>query len=242
MKAMLKIGLGVTLVLQLFGCQLTRAPSEADAIIARYIEATGGRAAQEAVNSMIVKGGAYIASAGLEADMLVYYKNGNYKRVIEVPGMVQVVFGVTGDIAWQVNPLEGDSVLEGPGAVYQREDANINALLNWKDTYQSAKVMGEESGATVVVFTASNGAQRTRHFDKTSGLMTKEIQADPSGGFPPSTFADYKRVGDITMAHKLIIESDQGDIEITLEAVELNAPIDDNNFDIPDVIKSLLAD
>ena len=54
MKSMLKIGLAVTFVLSLLGCQLTGGrPSDVDVIVAKYIEVTGRRAAQEAIKSKV---------------------------------------------------------------------------------------------------------------------------------------------------------------------------------------------
>ncbi|HJN51218.1 MAG: hypothetical protein QF828_06550 [Pseudomonadales bacterium] len=243
MKTMLKIGVSVTLVLTLLGCQLTGGRlSEVDQIIDRYFEATGGRAANEAITSLKLKGGAYVATAGLDTDMMVYYKNGNYKRVIEIPGMFQVVMGVTDDIPWQLNPLEGDSILQGDQAVYQREDANINPLMDWRETYESAEITGEENGATVVVFTSRGGTIKTRHFDNASGLLIKEVQKDPTGGSSTVTSSDYKKVGDIMFSHKTVISSPAADIEVTITTVELNAQIDDSTFDLPSAIQSLLKD
>jgi hypothetical protein len=250
MKTKLEIGLGVVLALSLLGCQLIEGPSEVDRIIAKHIEATGGRAAQEAINSMIQKGGAHIAAAdieadiaaaGVEADFVSYYKNGNRKNIMEIPGLGQLVQGVTGDIAWQM-AFGANAILQGDAAAFMREDANPNPLLNWQETYESAEITGEENGATIVVFETHSGTRTTRYFDLTSGLLTKQVQPDPSGSSLTNTFTDYKKVGEVMQAHKVGVDVVQAQFEIIFTSMELNTQIDDSTFDIPDVIKALLPD
>lgn len=250
MKTKLEIGLGVVLALSLLGCQLIEGPSEVDRIIAKHIEATGGRAAQEAIKSMIQKGGAYVAAAGAEVDFTSYYKDGNRINIIEFPGVGKLIQGVTGDIAWQQSPFEGNFVLQGDAAALMRDDASPNPLLNWQETYETAEVSGEENDTTVVVFTTLGGTTTTRYFDNTSGLLTKQVQTNPSGGSLTTTssnsltntFADYKKVGDIVQAHKIGVDAVEGQFELTFTSMELNTQIDDSTFDIPDVIKALLPD
>jgi hypothetical protein len=238
-------------MLSLLGCQLTGrftgGLSDVDRIVAKHIEATGGREAQEAIKSMTQKGGAYIAAAGVQADVVMYYKNGNQKTVMEIPGMGKVVQGVTGGIAWQ-SFLGDNSILQGDAAALMRDGANPNPLLNWKETYESAEITGEENGATVVVFATRGGTTTTRYFDNTSGLLTKQVQTDPSGNSLTTTssssltntFTDYKEVGDIMQAHKVGVDAVEAQFEITFTSMELNAQIDDSTFDLPDAIKALL--
>jgi outer membrane lipoprotein-sorting protein len=156
--------------------------------------------------------------------------------------MGKLILGVTGDIAWQQSPFEGNFVLQGDAAALMRDDASPNPLLNWQETYETAEVSGEENGTTVVVFTTRGGTATTRYFDNTSGLLTKQVQPDPSGSSLTNTFTDYKKVGEVMQAHKIGVDTVEVQLELTFTSMELNTQIDDSTFDIPDVIKALLPD
>ena len=212
-----------------------------DEIVAKYIEATGGRAAQEAVSSALIEADASIVDFGLEMKVVIYYKNGNYKQVVEIPDIGEIIEGVTGDVAWTMNPMEGDAILEGEAAEIMRNQASLNPLLDWKERYASAEVTGEENGATIVVFKSQGGTETTCYFDNASGLLTKQEGKDPSGNPTTTLSSDYEKVGDITVAHTLVIETVQGNIDSTITATELNAEIDDGTFDLPEAIVALQA-
>lgn len=212
-----------------------------DEVIAKYIEATGGREAQEAVKSMLQKGELNIVEFGMQADMTVYYKDGNYKLVMDIPGMGEVIQGVTGDVTWSMNPMEGNTILEGQAAESMRQQASLNPLLSWKETYASAEIVGEEGGATKVRFTSASGNETTIYFDNTSGLITKQEGAGPDGD-ATVRLSEYKKVGAITMPHKAAIETVQANMELTIATVELNAKIDDSIFELPAEISSLLPE
>ena len=138
--------------------------------------------------------------------------------------------------------MEGDAILEGEGAEIMRNMSVHNPLLNWKERYASAEVTGETEGATIVVFTSAGGTETTCHFDKASGLLTKQAGDDPFGTPTVTTFSDYKKVGDISVVHTLLIETVQGNIESTVTAVRVDVEIDDSTFDLPEVIAAMLPE
>ena len=217
----------------------TSSAESVDEIVERYLEATGGREAHEAVTSFIRKGKGSLLSAGLEIEIEVYHEGGNFKQTIRVPGMGEMNEGITGGVAWQSNPMEGDKILEGDGASLMREAATINPLLDWNKTYASAEVAGEENGATIVAFKSADGRETRLHFDNASGLQTKRERINPEGDLNVLNYSDYRSVDGIKVPHQVRQETGSATLELTLDSVQFNVKIPEGALDLPDAIKAL---
>ncbi len=207
-------------------------------IMAKYIEVTGGREAQEAVKSMLQKREINDIEAGMQMEMTIYFKDGNMMAVTE---MGETVAGFSDDVTWMTNPDEGYAVLEGPAAETMRQQASFNPHLHWQDTYMSSEIVGAEAGETKIKITTFSGNVTTYYFDDSSGLMTKLECAGPFGGTMTVEFRDYKKVGAITVAHKILVDyPEYYNMEQTILSVELNAEIDDSVFGLPSQIRAQL--
>ncbi len=209
-------------------------------IVAKYIDATGGREAQEAIKSAIIRINLTIPEFGVQMEATAYYKDGDFKSVTAFPGMGEVIQGVTDDVPWQMNPMEGNKVLEGHAAELLRQANSFNPLLNWKEIYVSAEILGEEGGATIIKFISDSGNADTYHFDNESGLITKHKGTGLDGTAVTRIFNEYKKVGAITFPYKASVETAQVNLDATVVAVELNAEIDDGTFELPPEIRAQL--
>jgi Ca2+-binding EF-hand superfamily protein len=211
-------------------------------IVAKYIDATGGREAQEAIKSAIMKGTMAFPDFGTQMEVTAYYKGGNFKIVTGVPNMGEVIQGVTDGVAWQMNPMEGNKILEGRAAESARQQASLTPFLNWQEDYVSAEILGEEDDATIIKFISDSGRSVTYHFDNESGLITKQKGTGPDGGAVTTILSEYKKVGAMTFPYRASIETAQANIEVTIAAVELNAEIDDGTFELPQEIRAQLPE
>ncbi|MFP6582528.1 MAG: hypothetical protein VCD00_08200 [Candidatus Hydrogenedentota bacterium] len=215
------------------------APS-VDDIIAKHVDATGGKDGYAAVKSSVSNGQFLLIDMGMSATLTSHTKGANYKQTISVEGMGEITQGITDGVVWQLHFMEGDSILEGDAADAVVRQADLNAWGNWKNYFASAEVAGEEDGDYKVVFKAKgDGGDSTAYFDKETGLLDKLESAGPDGSPAIMTFSDYKDVGGISLAHKTEIESGMN-IEMLVDSVELNGDISDDVFALPEVIQTLI--
>jgi Ca2+-binding EF-hand superfamily protein len=218
------------------------AASVVSEVVAKYIDATGGREAQEAIKSAIIRLNLTIPEFGVQMETTAYYKDGDFKSVTGIPNMGEVIQGVTDGVAWQMNPMEGNKILEGQAAESLRQATSLNPLLYWQEIYVSAEILGEEGGATMIKFISDSGNADTYHFDNESGLITKQKGTGPDGGTVTRTFNEYKKVGVITFPYKASVETAQANLDFTVATVELNAEIDDGAFELPPEIRAQLPE
>lgn len=214
-------------------------------VMAKFIEATGGQAAQEGVTSAIQRVKFDIPEIGVQTTGINYYKDGNLRSVMKIPGVGEVILGVTDDVAWTMSPFEGSSILKGQVAEAARERALFNPLLAWKENYTTAEIVGEEAGATKIKFTSASGRETTCYFNNDSGLLTKQELVGMDGSPQTVRFSEYDRLGPsgemITLPYKLHIETPAASTVMTYYGVELNPEIDDGMFDLPPEIREKLA-
>lgn len=214
-------------------------------VMAKFIEATGGQAAQEGVTSAIQRVKFDIPEIGVQTTGINYYKDGNLRSVMKIPGVGEMILGVTDGVAWTMNPLEGNSILKGQAAEAARERALFNPLLAWKENYTTAEIVGEEAGATKIKFTSASGRETTCYFNNDSGLLTKQELVGINGSPQTVRFSEYNRLGPsgemITLPYKLHIETPAASTVMTYYGVELNPEIDDGMFDLPSEIGDDLA-
>jgi hypothetical protein len=215
------------------------APS-ADDIIAKYVDATGGKSAYDGIKTAVQNGQFLLIDMGISATLTSHKKGDNYKQTISVEGMGEITQGITDGVVWQMHFMEGDSILEDDAADAVRRQADLNQWGNWKNYFAGAEVAGEEDGNYKVVFKAKDGgADSTGFFDKESGLLNKMDAAGPDGSPAIMSFSDYKKVGDISIPHKTEIESGMN-IEMLIDSAEINGDVSDDVFALPEVIQALV--
>ena len=212
-----------------------------DDVVNKYIEATGGRAAQEGVKSLARTGEFMLVDMGMGAKLSTYNKGGNFKQSIEIEGMGEVTTGITDGVVWQVHFMEGDSILEGDAADAVRQQSVINPYLDWKNNFASAEVTGEEDGATVVKFTGKDGKDTVVYFANDTGLIAKQEGEGLDGSAATITVSEYKEVVGIVFAHRQDIAGTMT-VEMTFDSIEVNGDVSDDVFALPDVIQAMLPE
>lgn len=215
------------------------APS-VDDIIAKYVDATGGKDGYASIKSSVTNGQFLLIDMGMSAVLTSHSKGDNYKQTISVEGMGEITQGITDGVVWQMHVMEGDSILEGEQADAVKQQADLNSWGNWKNYFASAEVAGEEDGDFKVVFKAKDGgSDTTAYFDQETGLLDKMEASGPDGSPAVMTFSEYKDAGKIKLAHKTEIESGMN-IEMLIDSTEINGDISDDVFALPEVIQALV--
>lgn len=221
---------------------------KAEAIVARYIEATGGRAAFEKHRTEVMHGTFELAAQGVKGTITAYQAAPNKNRVIiDLEGIGKIESGSDGVVAWENSALQGPRIKDGVEKADAFRDGTFNSTLFWGKLYAKMETTGAETVGDrecyKVVLTPAEGKPITHFFDKKSGLLIKTATTRTTqlGDISAEISAeDYRKEGDILAAHKLTNKIGPQQILITVLSVEWNTDLPKDRFDPPDEIQALL--
>jgi outer membrane lipoprotein-sorting protein len=219
-----------------------------EAILDKYIEATGGKAAYAKLKSDIASGTMTFAAMGLTGKMVVYSQAPD-KRTAEVTleGIGKIVEGSNGEIAWSFNAMQGPRLKEGDEKAQTLAQAKYGADANWRDVYKSAETQGVETvdgkECYKVLLTPKTGKPQTRWYDKDTGLLVKMALTveSPMGAVTVETFpSDYRKEGEIMVPHKSVNKMASQEFSMTIDKVEQNVAIPAEKLEPPAEVKALM--
>ncbi|MBM3790375.1 MAG: outer membrane lipoprotein-sorting protein [Acidobacteria bacterium] len=235
-----------------FGQAATAAAAEelprAETVLDRFVEATGGRAAYEAVFSERVRGTVEVVGLGLVGTIAVYTAAPaqSYSK-IEMTGAGVVEEGTSGDVAWERSTVQGPRIKTGDERAAALREGAFNAHLRWRELYAKAEVTGTESvgerSCYKVVLTPAQGKPMTHFYDRETGLLLKVamVQLNPMGEIPAEALLeDYREVRGIRMPHSIRQRALSQEYVIRVQSIEFNAALPEGIFDLPDDVRALL--
>lgn len=212
-------------------------------IVAKYIEATGGKAKWEGVKSRSSKGSLNVVAMGMTGSLTQYVQGDDAKMIMALDGFGEFLNGMKDGKVWSSSMMTGDMLVEGAEAEAAKQQFDLQQWLNWEKYYPKAETVGEEAvgdkTAWKVLFTPAEGEAVTHWFDKESGLLIQTF-GPGMGGPSTTTYKDYKEVNGLTVPFAQAIEGANGPIEMTFETIEFNTDIDPANFEVPAAIAALM--
>jgi outer membrane lipoprotein-sorting protein len=218
-----------------------------DEIIAKHAEALGGLEKIRAVKTVRMTGKMTLGP-GIEAPIVIDLKRPKAMRLdITLQGMVgtQAYDGTKG---WTLMPFSGSTVPQQMAAdevKMAEEQADIDGpLVDYKAKGNTVELQGKEtiegSDAYKLKVTLKNGDVRTIYIDTEHFLQIKDEARRTIRGSEVDTetiLGDYKEVGGMMFPHS--IDSGQKGSpqrqKLAVEKIELNVPIDDARFKMPEV-------
>jgi hypothetical protein len=218
-----------------------------ESILDKYIEATGGKDAYKNLKNLVIKGSLEIHGMGIKVDLNIYKAEPNLLlQEMTIPGMGIMLEGVDGKIAWSNSAVQGPSIKEGKEA----EMALLNALFReeeWREKYTKAETLGTETvegeECYKVLITTKAGTPMTCYYSKNSGFLIRQDSKNesPMGEIQVAAVAkNYKKVGNIMMAHQLINRTMGQTMTMTFTDVKFNVDIPKTTFEPPAEVKALL--
>jgi outer membrane lipoprotein-sorting protein len=235
----------LTFALSLIAVAAVAHAQTVDEIVAKNLQAKGGAEKWGSVNSVKMTG--KIAAQGQEMPLTMYAKRPNLNRQeISLPDG-RIVQAFDGTTAWVINPLLGtDTPQAVPGGVadMMKNSADFDgALINYKTKGHTIELVGKEKLADKDVYhlkVTMKGGQVQHYFlDAESGLELKTSAEVATGmGGAKQTFdtemSNYKAEGGIMLPHTVKqFVNGKPTVEMTVTAVEFNAPVDDAMFRMP---------
>jgi hypothetical protein len=200
-------------------------------IIDHYVNAIGGRAALEKLNSRVSFGTVELQTMGLTGTAEMYEQAPNKSTlIINVEGMGTIQQTYDGSTAWLQDPLDG--FIKFPPAVAARigSEATFSRDRRLRESSADLAVTAKEKidGREVfVVRSKSFPSAEAWFFDVENGLLLRRGR---------TSFEDYREVDGVKLPFKLTDDSSYGfGVVVRLNEIKHNVPIDRSKFiEIPD--------
>lgn len=221
-----------------------------EAILDKYVEVTGGRAAYEKIETEMATGTLEITGMGLSGTLTSYRSAPNKSyTLVDFGASGKAEEGSNGEVVWSINPAEGARIKQGDERAIAMRTNAVRGEIRWREFYKKAELAGmsDEGGKLCykVVLTPNEGAAETRYYDKSSNLLVKVIMpiTTPNGAATAEmNLSDYRDEGGIVVAHTIMQTVPGADILVKIQTVKHNPEIPAGRFDLPAEIKALMAD
>lgn len=231
------------------GCGGARAAEEqpkAEAILDKYIEASGGKATFQKFENQLTTGTMEIVGKGIKGKITAYKaRPRKLYTIVEVEGIGKIESGSDGEVVWEKSPISGPRVKQGEERTSALRDAAL--YPDWRDLYKKAEAAGTEMVddhlCYKVTLTPTEGKPETRYFDKSTYLLVRatKIVKTPMGEIPADFYpSDYKKVDGLLIPLKVRQTALSQEILITLDTVKHNVEMPGDRFALPDDIKALV--
>jgi hypothetical protein len=219
-----------------------------DAVLAKYVEATGGAAAYDAVKNRVTQARMEILGAGVVLNLTLYAAApANIYTVAESEATGRIESGVADGVAWENSAMRGAIVKDGLERDDALRDAIFDRIAHWKEHLKSADCTGvtDVNGkpAYRVVATPKAGSPQTFYFDKESGLLVRTEATVNSAAGAVAVVADpgdFRTVDGIMMPFSSRMRVMGQERVVTIEKVEHNVALPADRFAFPAEIKALI--
>ncbi len=215
-------------------------------VIARYVQAMGGREAILKTSALRAKGKYEIASMGVSGQVEMVRARPNKQLVrISIDGFGQTSVGFDGTVGWMIDPMTGPKLIDGKMLEQTREDAEFYGQLHDETNYRKMEVVGkgafEGQDCYEMKLVWKSGREGTEYFDLKSGLIagTKLTQETAQGQIHVvNRFSDYRKFGEIMQPTRMAQK--MGDLEqvLTMTSFSYDA-VPEAEFEQPEAIKAL---
>lgn len=210
-----------------------------DAILDKYLQSLGGRAALENVTTRVMKGN-LLTQGGGSAPLEVYEKAPNKTfTTFRTPNGVTMM-GFDGAIGWTKSAETGMRELSGAELDFSKFEAEFYKHLKIKQRYPRLKLLGVtkpgDRDAFVVEAARAEGNAETWYFDAQTGLLVRaDITLEGPGGKATihTFFEDYREVAGVKMPFAIRRARPGFTWTYKFDEIKLNAAVDDAKFNKP---------
>jgi|APSaa5957512535_1039671.scaffolds.fasta_scaffold32172_3 hypothetical protein len=216
------------------------------AIFARYVDAIGGETVIRSHTSTTINGRFVLAAFGMEGSATIHSRAPNHvAQIIELPGLGEIQNGYNGDIGWTVDPLQGNSLLEGDALTDLLQNSDYYLPLNLGlspglVTEEIVTNIGDD--AYKVKLTDERGKDSFLFFDVSSNLLVRSdaVASTPLGEIPVTTYlSDYESYDGYLQPSRLTISQAGQEFSIEVDSIEFDS-VSDGDFEPPSEIQALL--
>ena len=206
-------------------------------VLAKYLDALGGRAALDKVATRVEKGNAVLAG-GRQLPIEVFAKSPDQRvSLLHTPNGDSVT-AYNGSAGWLAAPGRTPREMSAADQYAAKLDATALFPAYLPGLFTELKLQPQPENvngqATSVVWAVTKGQPPVKlYFDPQSGLLVRMLHyTDTALGLNPVQvdFADYREAGGVKTPYRWTIARPGGAFTIQLDEVLSNAPIDASRF------------
>jgi outer membrane lipoprotein-sorting protein len=229
------------ILVALFSLSIAKAQT-ADDIIAKHIDAVGGKDKIAQVNSVYLESTASVM--GNDAPAKTYILNGKaYKNEMDFGGQSFVTV-VTDTGGWMVNPYAGATdPTPLPDDQFKASADQVNAidpLSNYTVNGGKVELQGQEKVGEVnawkLKYTSKYGKETTYYVDPATYYIIQSVTTNTAMGQEQTvtiTYSDYNKTDfGVVLPNTMHIDAGQYAIDIKTQKVEINKDIDPKIFEM----------
>jgi hypothetical protein len=207
-------------------------------LLDKYLQAAGGAAAIDKVNSRVMKG--TITFGDREVPIEIFSKDPDKRISFTHTPDGDSVTAFDGHEGWLGFPGRPAREMHGPEIDAAAMDADLHFAAHLKGMLSHASVQGTEMigdhDAYLVVGERDRMTPLRLYFDKKSGLLVRLIRfgETPFGQLPTQIdYADYREVGGVNIPFRWTLARPSGRFTIQVAELKQNIPVDDAKFAKP---------
>jgi outer membrane lipoprotein-sorting protein len=226
-----------------FGQSLSAEASEAkaDAIIEKFLTATGELKAMETTKTRRDRGKVTLPGMGISGQLEVLAKAPNKTRMtMSIAGVGEIVEAYNGEIAWVQDPIQGyreKTDLELSATVRQ---SDFYMAANYKTHYPKREWMGTEvvegKETDKLRLHPKEGSPEVWYIDRKTNLLLRmdSVSHLPQGDIESQVYLeDYRDVGGVLEPMRIRVMNPLAPVTMELESSEANIELDDALFESP---------
>jgi mono/diheme cytochrome c family protein len=205
-----------------------------DSILAKYVDALGGKTALQRITSSVMKGTVSVPEFGADGTIVVYRKAPNKELTEIASGLLgDSKTGFDGNSGWD----EEDGELKDlPN--YPKADADFYVALKLHQLYPRIQIKGEEKAGVreaYVLEAPRRGRPKRWYFDVKTGLLIRtEIRSAEGALLKWEEFSDYRPVDGVQVPFTDRGREENGiEFVVRFSEVKHNVQIDDARFERP---------
>jgi hypothetical protein len=212
-----------------------------DTVLSNYVNAIGGREAQEKLKSRVIKGKVELLGSASWGQLNIYAKAPNKSlTIMNVQPMGQVKHGYDGCDAWDIGDSIGTQTLSGAALFAFSSEADFYRDLKLRELYPGIRVLGtvKEKGREFYLVEGYPrvGGSENMYFDIQSGLLTGRdlLQQTPRGPIRVEMrYSDWREVDGVKLPFKITQSMPNLKFVVTVREVKHNLQVDDSVFEKP---------
>lgn len=212
----------------------------ADAVIAKHMQAIGGRDALLNLTSRVASG--VLEQDGLPEirfELVAKAPDKFYFR-LSLPDNGEVIQAYDGVTAWDGAPETGVRVLAGSARAHRIRNATFQRELRMQELYTSLKTVGRDRIGALEVYvvegTVKEGPPERLYFAADNGLLLRRDTKFDSDGQPvefSTYYEDYRAVDGVLLPYALRRAGPDGTFTLRFRDIRHNLPVDDTLFSKP---------
>jgi hypothetical protein len=220
------------------------------ALLDRFLVVTGGKNQKDDIRSEIIRADVTFENMNVKAPLVVYQKAGGKQYVsFDLPGGGKFESGSDGTYSWERSVVLGPRLVERSRLAGGLLGADRSALLTSTAIFETMETVSKDEvngSPCYLVKTradSAGGYNSTFCFDLATGYLTKttsHIKSEMGESSTESIMSDYRAEGPVTLAHHTQTKIGGQPVSIELTSVEINVPVSEHVFDMPDDVVALL--